>query len=164
LGLKILSKRREKWDEYTGRRPKTRKPTIPKLWRIKWTAFLISLIILSELSTIQFRLTFKGHKSLEYCCLVIHLTSVSTISYAESNGGIFVLIGRIKPEIRQSPILIGLINTKVLIRWFEQWYFCPCLAHKTRDKAQQTVGPESPRLINFPAKMNKFRARARNFY
>jgi hypothetical protein len=38
------------------------------------------------------RLIFKGHKSLEYCCLVIHLTSVSTISYAESNGGIFVLI------------------------------------------------------------------------
>jgi hypothetical protein len=25
------------------------------------------------LSTIQFRLIFKGHKSLEYCCLVIHL-------------------------------------------------------------------------------------------
>jgi hypothetical protein len=44
------------------------------------------------LSTIQFRLIFKGHKSLEYCCLVIHLTSVSTISYAESNGGIFILI------------------------------------------------------------------------
>jgi hypothetical protein len=37
-------------------------------------------------------LIFKGHKSLEYCCLVIHLTSVSTISYAESNGGIFILI------------------------------------------------------------------------
>ena len=48
----------------------------------------------------QFHLSFKGHKSLEYCCLVIHLTSVSIISYAESNGGIFVLIGRIKPEIR----------------------------------------------------------------
>jgi hypothetical protein len=46
----------------------------------------------SDLSTIQFRLIFKGHKSLEYCCLVIHLTSVSTISYAESNGGIFILI------------------------------------------------------------------------
>ena len=43
----------------------------------------------SDLSTIQFhefRLIFKGHKSLEYCCLVIHLTSVSTLSYAESNG------------------------------------------------------------------------------
>ena len=26
--------------------------------------------------TIQFRLIFKGHKSLEYWCLVIHLTSV----------------------------------------------------------------------------------------
>ena len=56
--------------------------------------FIISLIILSDLSTIQFRLIFKdkGHKSLEYCCLVIHLTSASTISYAESNGGIFILI------------------------------------------------------------------------
>jgi hypothetical protein len=51
-----------------------------------------------------------------------------------------------------------------VLRWFEQWYFCPCLAHKTRNKAQPTVGPESPRLINFPAKMNKFRALARNFY
>jgi hypothetical protein len=46
----------------------------------------------SDLSTIQFRLIFKGHKSLEYLCLVIHLTSVSTISYAESNGGIFILM------------------------------------------------------------------------
>jgi hypothetical protein len=46
----------------------------------------------SDLSTIQFRLIFKGHKSLEYCCLVIHLTSVNTISYAESNDGIFILI------------------------------------------------------------------------
>jgi hypothetical protein len=35
------------------------------------------------------------------------LTSVSTISYAESNGGIFVLIGRINPEIRQRQRLIG---------------------------------------------------------
>ena len=43
----------------------------------------------SDLSTIQFRLIFKGHKSLEYWCLVIHLTSVSTISYAESNGVAF---------------------------------------------------------------------------
>ena len=83
------------------KRPKTRKPTIRKLSRIERTAFLISLIILSDLS-MQFHLSFKGHKSLEYCCLVIHLTSVSTISYAESNGGIFVLIGRIKPEIRRS--------------------------------------------------------------
>ena len=30
----------------------------------------------SDLSTIQFRLILKGHKSLEYWCLVIHLTSV----------------------------------------------------------------------------------------
>jgi hypothetical protein len=41
------------------------------------------------LSTKQFCLIFKGHKSLEYWCLVIHLTSVSTISYAESNGVAF---------------------------------------------------------------------------
>jgi hypothetical protein len=47
----------------------------------------------SDLSKIlQFRLIFKGHKSLEYWCLVVHLTSVSTISYAESNGDIFILI------------------------------------------------------------------------
>jgi hypothetical protein len=32
---------------------------------------------------------FKGHKSPEYWCLVIHLTSVSTISYAESNSVAF---------------------------------------------------------------------------
>ena len=50
----------------------------------------------SDLSTIQFCLIFKGHKSLEYWCLVIHLTSVSTISYAESNGGIFILIAPFK--------------------------------------------------------------------
>jgi hypothetical protein len=65
--------------------------------------FIISLIILSDLSTTQFRLIFKdkGHKSLEYCCLVIHLTSViSTISNAESNGGIFILIAP-----------LGIINT-----------------------------------------------------
>ena len=38
-----------------------------------------------------------------------------------------------------------------ILRWFEQWYFRPCLGHKTKDKAQQTVGPESPGLIHFPA-------------
>jgi hypothetical protein len=62
---------------------------------VKRTAFfIISLIILSNLSTMQFRLAFKdkGHKSLEYCRLVIHLTSVITISYTESNVGIFILI------------------------------------------------------------------------
>ena len=42
----------------------------------------------SDLSTIQFRLIFKGHKSLEYCCLVILLTSNFLISYAESNDSI----------------------------------------------------------------------------
>jgi hypothetical protein len=56
------------------------------------SADLLTMHTASDLSTIQFRLIFKGHKSLEYCCLVIHLTSVSTISYAESNGGIFILI------------------------------------------------------------------------
>ena len=57
----------------------------------------------------------------------MNLASVSTISYADSNDCIFVLVGSlgcIKPEI---------------------------------------VGPESPRLINFPAK-RKFRERPRNFY
>jgi hypothetical protein len=52
-------------------------------------------IRMSDLLTIQFRLSFKdkGHKSLEYYCLVIHLTSViSTISYPESNGDIFIVI------------------------------------------------------------------------
>jgi hypothetical protein len=45
-----------------GIRPKKRKPMIPKLSRIKRTAFCI---ILSDLSTTQFRLIFKdkGHKS-----------------------------------------------------------------------------------------------------
>ena len=50
---------------------------------------------ISDLLTIQFRLSFKdkGHKSLEYYCLVIHLTSViSTISYPQSNGDIFIVI------------------------------------------------------------------------
>jgi hypothetical protein len=86
----------KKWDESTGIRPKKRKLTIPKLSRIKRVLhfYIISLIILSDLWTIQFRLAFKdkGHKSLEYCCLVIHLTSISAVSYAESNGGIFILI------------------------------------------------------------------------
>ena len=48
------------------------------------------------MATLQFRLAFKdkGHKSLEHWCLVIHLTFViSTISNAESNAGIFILIG-----------------------------------------------------------------------
>jgi hypothetical protein len=56
----------------------------------------------SDLSTIQFRSTFKGHISTEYCCLVMNLASVSTISYADSNDGIFLLVGSlgcIKPEI-----------------------------------------------------------------
>ena len=57
--------------------------------------FIISLIILLvNCQQYNFPLAFKdkGHKSLEYCCLVIHVKSVSTISYAESNGGIFILI------------------------------------------------------------------------
>ena len=94
FGLKSQNTIKMKRDESTGVRPKKGKPTIPQLSRIKRTAFfIISLIILSNLSTIQFRLAFKDkrHKPLEYCCLVIHLTSVSTISYAESNGGIFIL-------------------------------------------------------------------------
>ena len=50
----------------------------------------------------QFRLNFKGHISPEYCCLVMNLASVSTISYADSNDGIFLLVGSlgcIKPGI-----------------------------------------------------------------
>ena len=51
---------------------------------------------IERLATLQFRLAFKdkGHKSLEHWRLVIHLTFViSTISNAESNAGIFILIG-----------------------------------------------------------------------
>ena len=66
---------------YTAENEKTNDT---KVIKNRTTAFLISLIILSDLSTMQTRLTFKGHKSLEFCCLVIHLTSISTISYAES--------------------------------------------------------------------------------
>ena len=50
---------------------------------------IVDIRTASDFSTIQFRFIFKGHKSLEYGCLVIHLTSVSTISYAESNGVAF---------------------------------------------------------------------------
>ena len=44
---------------------------------------------------------YKGHKSLEYCCQLFsntvdirkyNFSFASTISYAESNGGIFILI------------------------------------------------------------------------
>jgi hypothetical protein len=103
FGLKILSKWREKWDE-SGIRPKKRKPMIPKLSRIKRTAFfIIWAITVNCQQIIQFRLAFKdkGHKSLEYCCQLFsntvdirryNFSFVSTISYAESNGGIFILI------------------------------------------------------------------------
>jgi hypothetical protein len=37
-----------------------------------------------------------------FSSLVIHLTSVSIIAYAKSNGCIFFLFGCIKPEIRRS--------------------------------------------------------------
>jgi hypothetical protein len=83
---------------------------------------VISLIILSDLSTMQPRLTFKGHKALARIllrCLVIHLTSISTISYAESNGGVFVLIGRIKPEIMRSK------NSTVRVRDSNRKEDCP---------------------------------------
>jgi hypothetical protein len=40
-----------------------------------------------------FRVGFRLLQTpLEYCRFVIHVTSVITISYAESNGGIFILI------------------------------------------------------------------------
>jgi hypothetical protein len=98
FGLKILSKWREKWDESTGIRPKKRKPMMPKLSRIKRIAFFIIWAICQQI--IQFRLAFKykGHKSLEYCCQLFsntvdirkyNFSFASTISYAESNGGIF---------------------------------------------------------------------------
>jgi hypothetical protein len=67
-------------------------------YTMKRTASDLSIICtVSDLSTNTMSLDFqfKGHKSLEYWCLVIHLTSVSTISYAESNvlnGGIFTLL------------------------------------------------------------------------
>jgi hypothetical protein len=56
LVLKPIKMRRKVIRIHWHIRPKTRKPTISKLSRIKRTAFLISLIILSYLSTIQFRL------------------------------------------------------------------------------------------------------------
>ena len=44
---------------------------------------------LSGLSTIQFRLSFKGHKSLEYCCLEIQTFKLINWEY-------FFLVGYIK--------------------------------------------------------------------
>ena len=44
-------------------------------------------------NTISLGFQRQSHKSLEYYCLVIHLTSViSTISYPESNSDIFIVI------------------------------------------------------------------------
>ena len=62
----------------TGIRPKTRKLTIPKLSRIELIAFLISLIILSDLSTMQSRLTFKGHKALARILLFSNTFDIHT--------------------------------------------------------------------------------------
>ena len=60
---------------------------------IRTASYLSTITNCERLTTIQFRLIFKGHKSLEYTgCFMIHLTSAVTISYAESNGGIFVLM------------------------------------------------------------------------
>jgi hypothetical protein len=74
----------------------------PLLGITKRTASDLSTIrTASNVWTIQCRLMLKGQKSLEYWCLVIHLTSVSTISYAESNGDIFILIA-----------LLGITNTR----------------------------------------------------
>jgi hypothetical protein len=101
--------RRIHW--YTAEKEKL---TIRKLLRVKRNAFLISLIILSDLSTIQSRLTFEGHKSLKYCCLVMYLTSLIHHNF---------------------------------LHWIERWYFFPYWVYKTRDKAQQKVNRESPRLI-----------------
>jgi hypothetical protein len=74
---------------------------------------------MSDLLTIQFRLSFKdkGHKSLEYYCLVIHLTSViSTISYPESNSDIFIVIAP-----------LGITNTRTnVVRVICQQYNTYC--------------------------------------
>jgi hypothetical protein len=133
FGLKILSKWREKWDESTGVRPKKRKPLIPKLSRIKCTASFIIWAICQQI--IQFRhfawLSKTMSKTINrlntvVSCLVIHLTSVyrynfssvSTISYAESNGGIFILIA---PLIRQYKYKY---KTNVLrVIWCQQYNF-----------------------------------------
>jgi hypothetical protein len=97
--------RRIHW--YTAEKEKTDDSKVIKdQWRTAF--FIISWIILRDLSTIQFRLAFKDkghnfHKSLEYCCLVIHLTSVS----------------------------------KNFLRWIERWYFYPYCAirhYKYKDK------------------------------
>jgi hypothetical protein len=75
------------------------------------------------LSTIQFRLIFKdkGHKSLEYCCLVIHLTSViSTISNAESNGGIFILIAPLGINTNTKTVCTS-VGRAAKFRWLKTW-------------------------------------------
>jgi hypothetical protein len=77
----------------------------------------------SNLSTIQFRLSFKGRKSLEYCCLVIHLTSVSTISYAESNGGIFILIAPLGITNAKTNVLRVICQQYVLRAICQQYNF-----------------------------------------
>ena len=54
-----------------------------------YTKLFISPKDLSGLSTIQFRLSFKSHKSLEYCCLEIQTFKLHDL-------GIFFLVGCIK--------------------------------------------------------------------
>jgi hypothetical protein len=116
FGLKILSRWREKWDESTGIWPKKRKPTIPKLSTIKRTAFLISLIILSDLSTIQFRLAFKdkGRKSLEYCCLytVVVYFSPCSVSFVLRLSGEYI---QYSPLINFRSIIPSNIHLQLII-------------------------------------------------
>ena len=42
-----------------------------------------------SINNIQFRLSFEGHKSLEYCCLELNFASISRIVYGDLIGGIF---------------------------------------------------------------------------
>jgi hypothetical protein len=85
----MLIKLREKWDEsivvYAAEKEKTNGNDTKVL-------ILISLIILSDLSTIQFRFSFKGHKSLEYYCLEINLASISICynCFCDDSNDIFV--------------------------------------------------------------------------
>jgi hypothetical protein len=84
---------------------------------------MISLIVLSDLSTIQFRLAFKdkGHKSLEYCCLYSINAYVSTISYAESNGGICILVAHYSITNTRTNVL-GVICQQYALRMICQQY------------------------------------------
>ena len=80
---------------------------------MKRTASDLSIIrTVSDLSTntISLDFQFTGHKSLEYRCLATHLTSVSNISYAESNGGIFILIAPLGMTNRRTNLWTNVVR------------------------------------------------------